>query len=234
MRGWVANAAVALLGLALGAAALAGDPAEKSAAIDMTFADDEPAPPAPGTTAPAANPFGEPGEAAARKDAVPGYIELSTGVKIPGKIYTTRAKRLKIYNVARELNEYVPVPAIARIDVTVEWERMDKEWRFKEPGNPEKVYTGREYPVRSLAWTLTLRNDHRIAGHILGQPLVVERDGRAVRFILHQRDKGEMGQTLADVKYIRSVVFGPEAYQQAVEEAKAKAAAAAKPSPTNS
>jgi hypothetical protein len=32
-----------------------------------------------------------------------------------------------------------------------------------------------------------------------------------------------MGQTLLDIPYIRAVVFGVEAYNQAVEELKAKA-----------
>jgi hypothetical protein len=73
-------------------------------------------------------------------------------------------------------------------------------------------------------WTLTLRNGHQITGHILGQPLYVEEGGKPERFILHQRDKGEMGQRLADLVYVRRVEFGPEAYERAVEELKAKAA----------
>jgi hypothetical protein len=116
----------------------------------------------------------------------------------------------------------VPVPAIKRIEVTVQWERMDKEWRFKEAGNPEKIYTGREYPVRMLEWRLVLRNDHEIVGHILGQPLYVSEGGRAERFILHQRDKGEMGQALKDLVYVKRVEFGPEAYERAEKERKAK------------
>jgi hypothetical protein len=192
---------------------------------DITFVDDDAD--AAGTRG-GASPFG-PGQAGvSRKDAVPGYLELSTGLKVPGLIYTTRAKRLKIYNIDRERYEYVPVAAIARIEGTVEWERMDKEWRFKEAGNPEKVYSGREYPVRKTAWTLTLRNDHKIRGHVLGQPLYVEHNGKAERFLLHDRDKGPMGSTLAALLYIKRVEFGPEAYNQAVEELKAKAGAAAK------
>jgi hypothetical protein len=203
--------------------ALAAVLASGTAAEDITFVEDDSTSAERGQGA--ASPFAGAGEAAARKDAVPGYVELSSGLKVPGKIYTTRARRLKIYNLKRETYEYVPVPALKSIEVAVEWERMDKEWRFKEAGNPEKVYTGREYPVRSLAWTLTLRNGHVIRGHVLGQPLYVQRKGKAEQFILHQREKGTVGQRLADLIYIRRVEFGPEAYNRAVEELEGKAEA---------
>jgi len=174
------------------------------------------------------NPFGGEGGVAGRRDAVPGYIEVSTGLKAPGKIFTTRGKRIKVFNLKREVYEYVPVPALTRIDAILEWERVEQEWRFKEAGNPEKVYTGRSYPVRMLAWKLTLRNGHEITGHVLGQPLYVEHNGKVERFILHQRDKGPMGGGLKDLIYIRSVEFGPEAYNQAVDELKTKADEAAR------
>jgi len=208
---------------------------------DITFVDDEPeapgqnpAPPGqPGQPAaqkperPATNPFGTAG-GFNRQDAVPGYLELSSGLKVPGYIFTTRAARLKIYNLDREIYEYVPVPALKSIDTEIEWERMDKEWRFKEAGNPEKIYSGREYPVRKVCYTLTLLNDHKIRGHILGQPLYVAHNDKAERFLLHDRDKGAMGQTLADIPYIKHVELGPEAYNQAVDELKVKVEAAAK------
>jgi hypothetical protein len=203
-------------------------PQEKPAVVgpsDITFVDDNADQPARAGK-PAANPFGAQG-GAARKDAVPGYAELSTGLKVPGWIYTTRAARIKIYNLRREVYEYVPVPALKRIDTTVQWERMDKEWRFKEAGSPEKVYSGREYPVRKAAYTLTLRNDHKIHGHILGAPLYVDHNGKVERFILHDRDKGPIGSPLADLKYIKGVAFGPEAYNLAVEEFKEKSKAEA-------
>ena len=72
-----------------------------------------------------------------------------------------------------------------------------------------------------LAWRLTLRNDHEIVGHILGQPLYTHHDGKAERFLLHKRDKGPLGAKLEDLIYIRRVVFGPDAYNKALEELKA-------------
>jgi hypothetical protein len=171
----------------------------------------------------AASPFGQGRRAGPRRrDAVPGHVELSSSLKVPGHITTTRAKRLKIYNLDRQVYEYVPVPALREVEAVVEWARVDKQWRFKEAGSPEKVYTGQSYPVRMLKWRLTLRNGHEIVGHILGQPLYVEHNGNRERFILHKRQKGGLGETLEDLVYVRRVVFGPKAYNEAVEELAAK------------
>lgn len=165
----------------------------------------------------AASPFGATG-LGGRKDAVPGAITLSDGRVLPGRIYTTRAKRLKVFNLAEQRYEYVPVPACVRIEAVVEWERIDREWRFKEAGNPEKVYTGRTYPLRMLAWRLTLRNGHQITGHILGQPLYVTEGGAAERWILHARHKGPMGGSLEALTYIRRVDLGRAAQAAARAE----------------
>jgi len=201
---------------ATGTSAAAG-----SAARDITFIDEDVQ---QGEAAPR-NPFagqGGAGGAAGRKDAVAGCVELSSGEKLPGRIYTTRAHRLRIFNLKREIYEDVPVAAVQAIETIVEWERVDKEWRFKEAGNPEKIFTGRSYPVRQLAWRLTLRGGHEIVGHILGQPLYVEDGGRERQLILHMRDKGPMGAELKDLVYIRRVDFGPEAYERGVAEVRAK------------
>ena len=164
------------------------------------------------STGPApASPFEGEKESLERKDAVTAAVGLSDGRTIAGRIYTTRAKRLRVYNLRRRRYEEVPVPAIKRIEAVVEWERMDRPWRFKEAGNPEKIFTGTPYPVRRLAWRLTLRNDHVIEGHILGQPLYVAHDGRVERFVLHQRQKGPPGTTLEALVYVRRADVGPDA-----------------------
>lgn len=83
---------------------------------DITFAgqDDD-----AGGSAPT-NPFAAGEQAVYRKDAVPGCVELSDGTKRAGSIYTTRAKRLKIFNLKRKIYEFVPVPACKRIEAVLE------------------------------------------------------------------------------------------------------------------
>jgi hypothetical protein len=170
-----------------------------------------------------ASPFAAGAEGGVREDAVPGYVELSSGAKVAGRIFTTRAKRVKIFNLEKEVYEYVPVPAIRKIETVVEWERMEKEWRFKEAGSPEKVYTGRSYPARKLAYRLALVGGHTIRGHILGQPLYLARpsrasgssdgsndEGKTDRFILHDRQKGPPDTRLEDLVYLKRVVLHEE------------------------
>ena len=116
----------------------------------------------------------------------------------------------------------MPVPALKRVEAVVVWERQQRQWRFKEAGSTEKVYTGETYPARMLSYRLTLRNDHRITGDVLGQPLYIAREDRTDRFVLHKRRKGAVGKSLEDLVYIRAVVFGREAYEQAVMELRGK------------
>jgi len=223
--GFLAALAVAVGALGSGAAE-APDDAEPGGgpAADITFVEDEEE---GGEAEGPASPFGTGKGTGARKDAVPGYVELSSGLKMPGRIFTTRAKRLKVYNIEKEIYEYVPVPALKRIEAVVVWEREQRQWRFKEAGSTEKVYTGKTYPARMLSYRLTLRNDHRITGDVLGQPLYIAREERTDRFVLHKRRKGAVGESLEDLVYIRAVVFGRKAYEQAVMELRGKGPAEA-------
>ena len=111
---------------------------------------------------------------------------------------------------AEDIYEYVPVPAVREIETIVEWERMEKEWRFKEAGSAEKVYTGREYAARKFAYRLTLLGGHTITGHIVGQPLYLARGEAADRFVLHDRQKGPLDTRLEDLVYLERVVLDEE------------------------
>ncbi|NOX56885.1 MAG: hypothetical protein GXP27_21080, partial [Planctomycetes bacterium] len=77
-----------------------------------------------------------------RKDAVRGVIELSNGKKIRGQIYLTRGHYLRIYDPEKEKFRDVPLRAAKEVRCLIEKEWMEKEWRFKENANDEKVYTG--------------------------------------------------------------------------------------------
>jgi hypothetical protein len=214
--GWLVGLA-AVAALLSGAAGWAGEP-------DIQYVEPEDDP----SAGESASPFSTTAAGGSnRPDAVPGYVELSNGLKVPGRIYTTRAKRLKIYNLDRQVYEYVPVPALGGVEAVIEWARVDKQWRFKEAGSTEKVYTGESYPVRMLAWRLILRNGHAIVGHILGEPLYVEHNEKRERFILHKRQKGPLGESLDDLVYVQRVAFGPKAYNEAVDELAKKAGKAA-------
>ena len=158
------------------------------------------------------NPFGN--RTLQRKDAVPGYIELSDGTLAVGRIYTTRDKPLRLYD--ERLKRFLPIPlrSLKRITGHLEWAREEPQWRWKEMGSDDRVYTGRSYPVLKVYYTLTLLDGREFTGHCQVQPLYVADGRKRRRFLLWQRHKGEVGQTLADLRYVKAVHFGEEALKR--------------------
>lgn len=117
---------------------------------------------ASGDEPPALNPFGP--TPATRDDALPGRVELSDGSVHAGMIHLTRDKRLQIYDQQAQRQREVPLQAVRRIECAVKWERLERQWKFKETTSDEKLYTGRSYPAREYVHTITLRDGRTISG----------------------------------------------------------------------
>ncbi|GAB6165818.1 hypothetical protein JCM19992_18180 [Thermostilla marina] len=184
---------------------------------------------------PAINPFGPVHQE--RDDAVPGYIELSDGTIYYGKIYMTRDKRLKIYDESLKRQREIPLNRVSTIEARVVKEWMEKEWRFKELALNEKQYTGRSYPAREYVYTITLDDGRKITGP-LAELIYVEAENmrspgdrgarlEPIRVILHKRDKGDFGDDLKSLVYVKQIKLGEEAY----EEGKKKASTSRRVSP---
>ena len=173
---------------------------------------------------PALNPFGS--TASERDDAVPGYVELSDGSVHPGRVYLTREAKLKISEETEKKFRDVPLRVVKRIDCAVLKEWVEREWRFKENANDEKVYTGKNYPSREYVHTVTLNDGRTIRGPLQAIIYVEPEGGRPERYLIHKRDKGELGTDLKSLVYVRSVRLGDDA----LEEGKQKAAKA-RPAP---
>jgi hypothetical protein len=166
---------------------------------------------------PALNPFGSKQERQdqSRDASLPGYLELSDGTIKPGKLSLTRDSRLKIFDEARKLHREVPLQAIKRIDCTVLKEWVEKEWRFKENASDEKYFTGRAYPVREYTHKITLQNGQTIQGSLSAIVyLQAESAEHRDRFLLHKRDKGELGTDLKSLVYVRSIRLGASAFEE--------------------
>lgn len=175
---------------------------------------------AQGQEAAALNPFGAPAEQR-RDDAAPGFLELSDGTVRPGSLFLTRDARLKIFDDERKQFREIPWKAIKRIDCVVSKEWVEKEWRFKENASDEKYYTGRTYPAREYTHEITLQNGRKIRGALSGIVYVqADPAGEAERYLLHKRDKGEVGTTLKALLYVRSVELGEKALVEGKRRAK--------------
>jgi hypothetical protein len=144
-----------------------------------------------------------------RPDALPGAIELSDGTILAGFMYTTAEKDWEVMVQEDKIMivHHVPFIAVLSIAANVEEEATELEWRWKEMGTPERVYTGRSYPTRRLNWTFKLIDGTAVTGAIKGQPIWIEQvSGKSDPMILAERTKGEMGQKLSDLVYIKHLV----------------------------
>jgi len=178
---------------------------------------------------PAINPFGPAPKQ--QQDACPGYVEMSDGTIHPGNIYLTRDVRLKIYDREMERQREVPLRVVKRIECGVVREWMEKEWKFKETASAEKMYTGRDYPAREYVHRITLKDGRQIIGPLAGvvylQPYRYTPQGPAEyrtapekkKFVLYKRQKGEIGDDLKSVVYVKQIKLGEEALAEGYRRA---------------
>ena len=130
-------------------------------------------------------------------------------------MYLTRDARLKIFDADLDRQREVPLRVVQRIECKIVKEWMEKEWRFREMANDEKVFTGRSYPARSYVHTITLKDGRQITGPVSGIIYLDEYTGSATRkFLLHKRQKGPIGSKLKSLVYLRNVELGEEALQK--------------------
>ena len=155
-----------------------------------------------------------------RQYALPGVIEFSDGRVLVGMMFTTRDKCWEVYVDQEKLWRRIPFEAVLSIAAVVDEEKTELEWRWRGMGEPEKTYTGRSYPTRTLSWRFRLIDGDEIHGTVKGQPIWIELDGRqSGPFILHERSKGDMGQKLSDLVYVKRIVVSKRLMEQAIRRA---------------
>jgi hypothetical protein len=161
---------------------------------------------------PTIRPFGQANSA--RDDARSGVVELSDGSRHPGLIYLTRDKPLQIYDRQLQRQREIPLQAVKKIECAVQREWLEKEWRFTEGANDEKRYTGRSYQAREYLHTITLNDGRTITGALSAIVYVQPKPNDAdksqpptepKRFLLNKRDKGDPGQGLKSLVYVKQI-----------------------------
>ena len=163
---------------------------------------------------PALNPFGT--KSKTRADALSGYALLSDGSIFAGKVYLTRDIRLRIYDGQTQRQREIPLRVVQRVECKVKREWMEKEWRFLENANDEKVFTGREHQAREYLHTITLHDGRQITGPLSGVVYVDPYAGGETRkFLMHKRQKGPLETSLKALTYLRKIELGEKAMQEA-------------------
>jgi hypothetical protein len=145
--------------------------------------------------------------------ALPGAIEMSDGSVLAGHVATTGDGPLNVWVESERRWRIVPPAAVLGMSAKIVKEEMFAQWRLKGVGEPEKVFTGKAYPLRQLEWTLVLADGSTMTGVIKGQPLYVypATGGDFKTVILPDRQKGNIGQKLTDLVYPKTIIFSRKA-----------------------
>ena len=178
---------------------------------------------------PVINPFGPaPTE---REDAVPGYVELSDGKICAGQIFLTRDARLKI-------NDEKMQTAAGSAAYGRQADRLHGQEGMDGKGvEVQGTHEGRKNVHRPLVSQPGIRayhharrrsHDHRRAiGHRLcasRQPTrppsraSIRPQVKTEKFLLNKRNKGEIGQDLKSLVYVKSIKLGKEAYDEGLKK----------------
>ena len=162
------------------------------------------------STQPASQPSTQPASpftAPANDSARTGTIMLSDGTVLADvPIATTEGKPLRFWD--EQIRQYrdVPFRAVRSLEAEVVWERDEPEWHFIASGSDQKEYTGKTYPARMTRYVATLLNGQQTTGDIVA-PLYVETESGQKTYVLHKRAKGEAGQSLKELIYVKKVEF---------------------------
>lgn len=133
-------------------------------------------------------------------------ITLSNGDKAEGDFSLTPGKKLELFDVAKKKRFNVEPAEIVRISASVEEEKMEQGWMFKEEGLKDKIKLPFFYPLRQLFTDITLNSGVTLHGHCNGL-FFLEKDGDSKRYIIYANQKGEKGQTLNDIVYVKEIAF---------------------------
>jgi hypothetical protein len=105
--------------------------------------------------------------------------------------------------------EFMVRPDRPNVPTQLPSERMERQWKWKERNNEEKVYIGDPFPIRNLEIRCILNSGEEIVGTLQTIPLYVQEEGAftAKKFFLKSKQKGDPGQTLPELLYVQSINF---------------------------
>lgn len=135
-----------------------------------------------------------------------GTVVLSDGTEYASARITARADlTLEVFCGPDNERKSLLFSEISEVRQVVAEEGRQPEWRWKEGGGNEKIFTGREYHWRKLTLELRLKNGDKLSGK-LGRGVALTMDattaqGEKVRrqLILQPQQKGEPGEAAAPV-----------------------------------
>ena len=133
-------------------------------------------------------------------------VTFSNGDKTEGEFSLTPGKKLELFDVDKKKRFMIAPEEIVRLAATVEEEKMEQGWMFREEGLKDKIKLPFFYPLRQLLTEITLDSGVTLRGHV-NSLFYLEKDGDAKRHLIYTNQKGEKGQALADLLYVKEIAF---------------------------
>lgn len=133
-------------------------------------------------------------------------VSWSDGSEMVGTVFMRGTTHIRLFNLQRMDYVQVAISDMARIDIEIEKASMQKVWRFKEEGSPEKIYSGETYPLHEYLTRVTLRNGVEIETHLVAMMNIkIGKKEEKVPLVIKQA--GGVTDNFEDLVYIKSIVF---------------------------
>ncbi|MHC4607296.1 MAG: hypothetical protein ACYTAF_10275 [Planctomycetota bacterium] len=145
--------------------------------------------------------------AGAQENIDRAVVTLSDGTRFEGEFYLTEGVQLKLFETGQKKWYQIDPGEVARVSVTVEEERMQQGWMFKEESDNTKIKLPFHYPVRKLLASVTLTGGQVLRGHVTSVFYLETADDEELRFFLQASQRGEKGQTLEDLVYTKEIIL---------------------------
>ncbi len=140
------------------------------------------------------------------QDADRATVTLSNGERHEGTFSLTEGRRLELFDVQKSKRFRIDPAEIARVSVTVEEEKLEQAWMFKEESDHTKIKLPWKYPLRKLRTAVTLVTGETLEGRAVGV-FYLENDDARKRFFLLADQKGEKDQALEDLLYVKEIAL---------------------------
>ena len=102
-------------------------------------------------------------------DADRATVTLSNGERHEGAFSLTEGRKLELFDVQKSKRIRIDPAEIARVSVTVEEERLEQAWMFKEESDHTKLKLTWKYPLRKLVTDVTLVSGETLRGASWGE-----------------------------------------------------------------
>lgn len=148
-----------------------------------------------------------------------GVVELSTSAKYEGRVWTTLETPFRVWVDELKIYRDIDPSLVRKIEVKVNSETLEPDWRWKKEGSDEKIYSGKKYPLVDLGYKFTLLNDQQIEGTVVA-PIYCFDGAKVHHLALYKKYQGQLDETLKDIVYIKTITLRESETVSAVNERK--------------